>query len=145
MRDFNRRNLICPGDLKNEDCLEKIKTFVGLYLLSIILYDKIIYVLFVTMNTRLESLFEKYNLSEKDRYEIRQIYGLLPIEKQKNLLKNFEVLVYRLQRIEEEIGAERKILIWWALDNVKNAIDQVRKEKTLQNTKKGIDFLRQEI
>ncbi|QFR38952.1 hypothetical protein A9Q91_01825 [Candidatus Gracilibacteria bacterium 28_42_T64] len=97
------------------------------------------------MNTRLESLFEKYNLSEKDRYEIRQIYGLLPIEKQKNLLKNFEVLVYRLQRIEEEIGAERKILIGGALDNVKNAIDQVRKEKTLQNTKKGIDFLRQEI
>ena len=38
------------------------------------------------MNTRLQMLFEKHNLSDKNRYEINQIFLLLPVEKQKNIL-----------------------------------------------------------
>jgi len=63
------------------------------------------------MNIYLEKLFEKYNLSPKDRYDISQIYSLLPVEKQKNLMNNFEVLAYRIKQIEEQVHNERDILI----------------------------------
>ena len=40
------------------------------------------------MNTQLEKLFIQHSLSQKDRYEISQIYALLPNTKQQNLLQN---------------------------------------------------------
>ena len=72
------------------------------------------------VNTLLEKLFEKYNLSEKDKYEIRQIYDLLPPDKKQNLLNNFEVLVLRLERINKEINLERRILIWDVFEDIKS-------------------------
>jgi hypothetical protein len=41
------------------------------------------------MNTQLEKLLTQYNLSQKDQYDIKQIYALLPMHKQNNLLQNF--------------------------------------------------------
>ena len=38
------------------------------------------------MNTKLEKLFEKYNFSQKDRFEISQIFFLLTEERKQNLL-----------------------------------------------------------
>lgn len=64
------------------------------------------------MNTRLEKLFEIYNISEKDKYEINQIFWLLPINKQQNLLNNFNTFATRLEQINKEINLERRILIW---------------------------------
>ena len=64
------------------------------------------------MNTRLEKLFEIYNISEKDKYEINQIFWLLPINKQQNLLNNFNAFAIRLEQINKEINLERRILIW---------------------------------
>ncbi len=63
------------------------------------------------MNTQLTKLFIQYNLSEKNRYEINQFFTLLPLDKQRNLISNFEVLVIRLSQIESEINLERRILI----------------------------------
>jgi hypothetical protein len=63
------------------------------------------------MNTRLEMLFEKYNVSDKDKYEINQIFSLLPSNKQQNILKNFEVMIFRFEQIHKEINLERRILI----------------------------------
>ena len=45
------------------------------------------------MNVILEKLFEKYNLGEKDRYEINQIYDFLTPEKKIKLVENFEGIV----------------------------------------------------
>lgn len=64
------------------------------------------------MNTRLEKLFEIYNISEKDKYEINQIFWLLPTNKQQNLLSNFNAFAIRLEQINKEINLERRILIW---------------------------------
>lgn len=64
------------------------------------------------MNTRLEKLFEIYNISEKDKYEINQIFWLLPTNKQQNLLNNFNAFAIRLEQINKEINLERRILIW---------------------------------
>ena len=72
------------------------------------------------MNTRLEMLFEKYNLSDKNRYEINQIFLLLPIEKQKNILKNFSVLAFKLEQIHKEIDLERRILVWDLFADIKS-------------------------
>jgi hypothetical protein len=63
------------------------------------------------MNTQLEKLFAQYYLSQKDQYEIRQIYNLLPIHKQHNLLQNFPILAMKLNKIQEELREEREILV----------------------------------
>jgi ubiquitin C-terminal hydrolase len=63
------------------------------------------------MNANLKKLFEQYNLSEKDRFEINQIFSLLPAEKQLNVLKNFDKLIFNLERQKREIELEKRILI----------------------------------
>ena len=56
------------------------------------------------MNTLLQKLFDTYKVSPKNRHDIEQIYGLMPVHKKNNLLKNFEALAYRLEKIEKSIG-----------------------------------------
>jgi len=76
-------------------------------------YNEICYYYFVLkyMNTQLQTLFETYNLSEKDRYDIAQIFSLLPSDKQQNLLRNFPTLAARLKQIEESMKQEQEILL----------------------------------
>ena len=71
------------------------------------------------MNTQLQKLFEKSNLSEKDKFEINQIFSLLPANKQNNLLENFDILAFRLEQQHKEIELERRILIWDIFENIK--------------------------
>jgi hypothetical protein len=63
------------------------------------------------MNVLLEQYFGKYDLSEKDRYEIRQIFQLLPLEKKQNILDNFDVLVLKIKKLQDDIKLEQEILI----------------------------------
>lgn len=70
----------------------------------------------------LEKLFEKFATKEKDRYEIRQIFELLPEEKKKNILENFEALSRRIEKIQQELQLEQDILIGSALENIRTAI-----------------------
>jgi hypothetical protein len=72
------------------------------------------------MNTRLELLFQKYNVSEKDKYEINQIFWLLPPDKQQNILKNFEIMIFRFEQIHKEVNLERRILIWELFKDIKS-------------------------
>ena len=72
------------------------------------------------MNTQLQKLFKKTKLSDKDKYEINQIFWLLPIDKQQNILDNFDTLVLRLEQMHKEIDLERRILIWDIFTDVKN-------------------------
>ena len=64
------------------------------------------------MNTQLQKLFERSKLSEKDRFEINQIFWLLPPDKQNNILDNFDMLAFRLEQMHKEIDLERRILVW---------------------------------
>lgn len=97
------------------------------------------------MNTRLQSLFDKYNVWEKNRYEISQFFLLLDERKRKNLLDNFEILAYRLEKIEQNIKEEREILIWKSVDRVKNYILEKRKKVLDSDAKSDIDLLRGEL
>lgn len=76
------------------------------------------------MNTYLEKLFVIYNISEKDRHEIKQIFWLLPIEKQQKLLNNFWKLASKLEFINKDINLERKILIWDLFKDIESFYDK---------------------
>jgi hypothetical protein len=93
------------------------------------------------MNTQLEKLFTQYSLSQKDRYEINQIYVLLPKVKQQNLLQNFAVLAAKLHKIENDLQEERELLIGSKVDEIRNKILKNRRIKT-QNK---IETLKNEI
>ncbi len=75
----------------------------------------------------LEKLFEKFSTSEKDRYEMRQIFELLPEKKKKNILANFEVLSLRIQKIQRDLQLEQEILIWSAIERIREAIAKAKK------------------
>ena len=66
------------------------------------------------MNTQLKTLFDKYKISEKDRYEINQAFNFVDSEKKQKILANFELLAQKIKKIEEEIILEQSIL----LDNI---------------------------
>ena len=72
------------------------------------------------MNTKLQKLFEWSNLLEKDKYEINQIFFLLPTDKQQNILDNFDVLASRLEQMHKEVELERRILVWDIFNDIKN-------------------------
>ncbi|MDD2871602.1 MAG: hypothetical protein PHS49_06440 [Candidatus Gracilibacteria bacterium] len=94
------------------------------------------------MNTRLERLFDKYGISEKDRYEISQFYGLLPDIKKQNLINNFEYLASKIKVIENDISIERDILMTNSLDKIRQTIEFVKKEKLGDKVKEEIDYLK---
>ena len=63
------------------------------------------------MNTQLKTLFDKYKISEKDRYEVNQIFNFVNNEKKQKILANFELLAQKIKKIEEEIILEQSILL----------------------------------
>lgn len=97
------------------------------------------------MNIYLETLFKKYKISDKDRYEILQIYTFLPEEKKQNLINNFEIVVYKIQKIEKTLELEKEILIWDSVERVRQAVLQNRKKTIDEQIKKQIDLLKGEI
>ena len=97
------------------------------------------------MNIYLETLFERYRLSEKDRYEILQIYTFLPEDKKQNLINNFESVFYKIQKIEQTLELEKEILIWDSVERVRQAVMDNRKKVLDEQIKKQIDLLKKEV
>lgn len=85
------------------------------------------------MNTQLEKLFFQYHISEKDRYEIRQIYSLLPSHRQRELIDNFALLATKFKQIEEEIQTQRELLLWEKVDDIKQLILKNREKIMVQS------------
>jgi len=71
------------------------------------------------MNTQLQKLFKKYNLKQKDQFEINQIFELLPLDKKQNILDNFDILISRLEYQKKQLELERRILIWDIFEDIK--------------------------
>lgn len=78
------------------------------------------------MNTQLQTLFEVYNISDKDQYEIQQIFSLLPTEKKMNFLNNFPQTAAKLKKIHEDIKIEQSILITEWIKELKDVIKKVK-------------------
>ena len=87
------------------------------------------------MNTLLQKLFDTYKVSPKNRHDIEQIYGLMPVHKKNNLLNNFEALAYRLEKIEKSIAIERDILIWDIMTDLEQAVETERRKRIIFQNK----------
>ena len=74
------------------------------------------------MNVLLKTLFDKYEISEKDQYEINQIFNFVNDEKKHKILANFEVLAKKIKKIEEEILLEQSILLDNILPDIKTLL-----------------------
>ncbi len=74
------------------------------------------------MNTKLKTLFEKYEISDKDKYEINQIFNIISDEKKHLILTNFELLAQKIKKIEEEIMLEQSILLDNILPDIKSLL-----------------------
>ncbi|MDD3646092.1 MAG: hypothetical protein PHH06_01640 [Candidatus Gracilibacteria bacterium] len=80
------------------------------------------------MNTLLEKLFEIHELSLKDRFEIRQIFNLLPEDKKRKVLNDFANLVFKIKSIQEDMRAEQEILIGDAVSNIRDSIELAKRQ-----------------
>jgi len=78
------------------------------------------------MNSLLQKLFDEYDVIEKDRYEISQIFSLLPDYKKKLVLEKFWEIYSRLKKFERDLIEEQEILIWDSISRIKNAIEFVK-------------------
>lgn len=97
------------------------------------------------INTQLEKLFEKYDFSKKDRYEISQIFSLLTEERKQKLLKNFDEFAFSVYKINSDIEIEKEILIWDSVEKIRDSILEERKKTVDESTKRQIDILKNEI
>lgn len=97
------------------------------------------------MNTHLEILFEKYNISDKQRYEIQQIYNFLPTWKKVYLVNHFDSFAQKLSQIEESIDTQRQILVDDAITHMEAVIHRISEKYKKQDIKKEIHDLKQSL
>ncbi len=81
-----------------------------------------IYVIKESMNVLLEKLFEKYDISEKDRYEILQMFQIMSDHKKARLLNNFETLAKKIEKISSDIVIEQGILLDCILPEIQKIV-----------------------
>lgn len=74
------------------------------------------------MSSSLDFLFDKYNVSPKDRYDIANLYRVLTDEKKSFFLENFSKLSTKIKKIEAEIEEEKKILIGDSVEKIRTEI-----------------------
>jgi len=75
------------------------------------------------MNVLLEKLFEQYSLSEKDRYEILQMFHIMSDAKKQLLLNNFEKLSEKIKKISQDIIIEQGILLDSILPEIQKIVE----------------------
>ena len=94
------------------------------------------------MNTVLEKLFNKYSLSDKDRYEINQIYSFLNPQKKIHMVENFEHIVKHIGKLKKEMFDEQQILFDNTLQNIEQKIKQAEESRIRHSTESEITRLR---
>jgi hypothetical protein len=62
-------------------------------------------------NTLLEEYLSNPLLSDKDRYEIRQIFSIMPDDKKQNILDNFPKIIASIELIKEDLRETQEILL----------------------------------
>jgi len=83
------------------------------------------------MNTVLLKLFEQYELPEKDRYEISQVYNFLPEEKKQRLLRNFKIFIQKINKFREQLQKEKEILVGKTIEEIRIMIEQVKNQNNI--------------
>jgi len=94
------------------------------------------------MHTVLEKLFEEYNLGDKDRYEINQIYSFLSPQKKIQMVENFWDIVKHVWRLKSEMFKEQEILFDNTLQNIEQKIKLAKQNQIQSSTQSEILALR---
>lgn len=95
------------------------------------------------MNVILEKLLQNELLSDKDRYEIKQIFEIVNDEKKQNILKNFDKMIISIAKIKQELRENQEILLWKAISNIERAIKWARNSWIKNATTSSIYDLKQ--
>jgi len=94
------------------------------------------------MNTKLQKIFDEYNLSLKDRRDFLQIYSLLSPQKKNAFIENFPTAMAEIESLRQELALEQEILFWDTLDSIERRIKQRRESSIHTTTKEQISTLK---
>lgn len=94
------------------------------------------------MNVVLEKLFKEYDISPKDRYEIRQIYSFLPVYKKRNLIENFDALASFLKISHNEMIKEQELLLWKIVSNIEIEVKQIWKNMLKSKVREALNIVK---
>jgi len=94
------------------------------------------------MNTKLQKLFDEYNLSLKDRRDFIQIYTFLSPAKKIGFIENFHEAMREIEILRDELALEQEILFWNTLDSIEKRIQERRQASIYNSTKEQISTLK---
>lgn len=94
------------------------------------------------MNVLLEKLLENKLLSDKDRYEIRQIFNFVDDKKKLNILNNFNTILSSIAKIKIELREQQEMLLWKAISNIEKSIKFARNSWIKNATTSSIQSLK---
>lgn len=97
------------------------------------------------MNIILEEYLKNPILSDKDRYEIRQIFNVVDDEKKQNILKNFPKMLESIKALKEDLIQSQEILLWRAISNIERSIKQAKSSWIIWWTSSSISSLKNTI
>lgn len=97
------------------------------------------------MNVILEKLLQNEHLSDKDRYEIRQIFEVVTVEKKQSILNNFDKIVWAIIKIKKDLYTEQEILLGKALSNIERNIRMAKSSGIKSGTTLSIGTLKQNM
>lgn len=95
------------------------------------------------MNQALEKLLQNDLLTDKDRYEIRQIFNIVDERKKQNILNNFDKMLLSIAKIKIEMREQQEILLGKAISNIEKAIRLARNNGIKWATTSSIQDLKQ--
>lgn len=85
----------------------------------------------------LDYFFEKYDFSQRDRFDTLQIFSLLSEDKKNTFVSNFEHYALEVQQLDRDIKLEKSILITDAVEQVKQALLSKRRQKLKEEIQKN--------
>ena len=97
------------------------------------------------MNVILENLLQNELLSDKDRFEIRQIFDVVSDDKKQNIINNFDKILIWIAIIKKELREQQEILLWKAIANIEKALKTARNNGIKKGTTSSIETLKQTI
>gem|GEM_PF-6358690 len=84
-----------------------------------------------SINVAFEDMLKSCSLSDKDCYEIRQIFYMLSRQKQQNIINNFNIMVDRINKFKEDIEEQQKILLESAASKLDDIVLQTQRENII--------------
>lgn len=80
------------------------------------------------MDQKIELIFQKYRISQKDRYEFLQIYMLLSPEKKVSMLENFDSIYQEIEWLKQELAVEQEFLFGKTLESIEQQVYEMKKQ-----------------